>query len=259
MRWIVKIGTSSVCGSDARLSQKKINAFIKQVRALISGGHQILVVTSGAVGAGIGAIGKGPHDVTDKQALAAIGQARLMAAYQRALDPIVAGQVLLTRQDLEDADRRQASRRTLERVLQWGAIPVINENDTVTDAELRIGDNDTLAARVAVLVAADRLVILSDIDGLYTNNPKTHPDALRIDAVPWVTASDMERYSREDRGGLGTGGMLTKLEAARIAQEAGIGMVLASSQEPDVLEKIDRIENWQGGTRFLAKRGIVRA
>jgi glutamate 5-kinase len=259
MRWVIKIGTSSVCDIDARLSQEKIDRFVSQLRILVSREHEILVVTSGAVGAGVGAVGKTPQDVTDKQALAAIGQARLMEAYQRALHPIIVGQVLLTRQDLEDQDRRQASRSTLERVLSWGAIPVINENDTVTDAEIRIGDNDTLAARVAVLMEAHRLVILSDIDGLYTENPKKNPGAHRIEAVPCVTADDMQRFSSEERGGLGTGGMATKLEAARIAQEAGIGMVLAASQEPDVLDKIEGIKSWQGGTRFLAKRGMIRA
>lgn len=257
MRWVVKIGTSSVCNADAQLSSQKVQGFAGQVRKLYDKGHEVLVVSSGAVGAGIGTVGKKPEDVTDKQALAAIGQARLIEAYQKALDPVVVGQVLLTRQDLEDEGRRQVSQRTLERMLAWRAIPVINENDTVADDEIRIGDNDTLAARVAVLVGADRFIILSDIDGLYTDNPKTHPDARRIQSVPWVTAEDLSRLRREDSGGLGTGGMLTKLEAARIAQEAGIGMVLASSQEPDVLEKI--AGNWQGGTRFLAQRRMARA
>ncbi|MDA8193730.1 MAG: glutamate 5-kinase [Thermaerobacter sp.] len=253
MRWVVKVGTSSVCEEDGRLSHSRIKGLAEQVGRLYHRGHEVMMVSSGAVGAGVGRIGRWPQTVGDKQALAAIGQARLIQAYQSVFDPVPVGQILITRADLEDPARRMASGRTLQQLLEWGVVPIINENDTVADEELRIGDNDTLAARVATLVDADLLVILSDIDGLYTDNPRLYPDARRIATVPWVTAEDLAEHTASP-GPWGTGGMATKLEAARISQEAGIGMVLASSHEPDVLAKVMGMD-WPGGTRFLAQRG----
>lgn len=257
MRLVVKVGSSSLCQQDGRISDARIQALTEQLRDLYQYGHEVLLVSSGAVAAGVGHYGHRPQSVTEKQALAAIGQAKLLEAYQSHLEDVVLGQVLVTRGDLEDPVRRASSCNTLNKLLEWRVLPIINENDTVADEEIRIGDNDTLAARVAVLVQAHLLVILSDIDGLYTDNPRLYPDAQRISKVPWVSADHLSRFS-SGPGEWGTGGMATKLDAARIAQEEGIEMVLAASDEPQVLQKILQID-WHGGTRFLAQRGSCGA
>ncbi|MCY0864379.1 MAG: glutamate 5-kinase [Sulfobacillus sp.] len=258
MRWVVKIGTSSLCEADGQLSWNKVLMFTRQIKALHERGHQVVVVTSGAIGTGMGTTKIRPKTLSERQALAAIGQAHLMEYYRKALAPITMGQLLLTYPDISDPIRRDIFCQTLEHMLQWRTIPVVNENDAVTDDDSRIGDNDTLAAHLAVMVRANRLVILTDIDGLYTDNPYQNPGAQRIDALPWVTLEHVEQFGAGEPGQFGAGGMATKLQAARIAQEAGIEMVLASSREPGVLQKIDA-PNWQGGTRFLARRGVSHA
>ncbi len=252
MRWLIKIGTSNLCKVDGRLDEAKIADFSGQIARLYYEGHQLLLVSSGAVGAGIGEVGRRPRTVQEKQALAAVGQARLIHAWRMHLGKIVAAQILLTSWDLSLSEGRRKSARTLEQLIAWGILPIINENDTVADEEIRIGDNDTLAARVACLTKADRLVLLSDVDGLYTKNPRQHRDAEKIDRVPWVT-DEFFRIA-EGAGDWGTGGMLTKLAAVRICQEERIPTVVANGQTPAVLQQI-AAGNQQCGTWFTATPG----
>lgn len=253
MRVVIKIGTSSLCDPDGQFHQSLVQGLAQQLWAVHVAGVDLTVVTSGAVGAGIGRLGRRPRSIVEKQALAAVGQALVMQAYQRAMPEASLAQVLLTREDLSHERRRAKARRTLEQLVQWRVIPVINENDTVADEEIRIGDNDTLAARVAVLLEADLLLLLSDVDGLYTADPRKDPQAARIESLPWVTEGDLARYGAEG-GALGTGGMYTKLKAAMIAQAAGIPMVLADSRQPEVI--LDAVLRQKPvGTRFLAARG----
>ncbi len=234
LRLVVKIGTSSLCGENGLLIDDRIKNLAAQMAWARRNCHELVVVSSGAVGAGIGHSGKRPSEVVEKQALAAIGQAYLMHAYQKHLPDILLAQVLLTRQDLEDSRPRTNSANTLERLLEWGALPIVNENDTVAHEEIRIGDNDTLAARVAGLIKADLLILLSDVDGLYTDDPRKIPTAKHIDMVQWVSGDLLSRHGT-DAGSFGSGGIRTKLQAASIAQECGIRTVLAHSSTPGIL------------------------
>jgi len=234
LRLVVKIGTSSLCGDDGLLIDERVKNLASQMAWARRHHHELIVVSSGAVGAGIGRSGRQPTGVVEKQALAAIGQAYLMQAYQRHLPEVVLAQILLTRQDLEDPRHRANSANTLQRLLEWGALPIVNENDTVAHEEIRIGDNDTLAARVAGLIKADLLILLSDVDGLYTDDPRKIPTAEHIGMVEWVS-QDLLNHHSAATGRWGTGGIRTKLLAARITQEYGIPTVLADSSTSEVL------------------------
>ncbi|MCY0882218.1 MAG: glutamate 5-kinase [Firmicutes bacterium] len=248
---MVKVGTSSVCDVSGHLHLAALQQLTQQLEQLHHRGDQVVLVSSGAVGAGLGRLGRSPQKMVDKQALAAIGQAVLVQTYQQFLPDITVGQVLVTRHDFDHDQARDNCLHTLQQLLQWRVLPIINENDTVADDELRIGDNDTLAARIAVLLAADLLVLLSDVDGLYTADPRRYAHAQRIAQVSWVNSEDIARYAGQ-AGQLGTGGMATKLEAARIAQNAGIPMVLAHSRAPDILWRIVSGQSYDG-TQFLAQ------
>lgn len=252
MRIVVKIGTSSLCDDTGHLVDARVAALAGQLTTLYREGHEIVLVSSAAVGAGIGRLGRRPASLKEKQATAAIGQVLLMNAYQKHLGDIVVAQVLLTRQDLENPDRRHYSHDTLNQLLSWRALPIVNENDTVAVEEFKIGDNDTLAARVAVLLDADQLVLLSDIDGLYTENPRINPKAQHIERIEWVKMDHLKQFAGNS-GSFGTGGMGTKLEAAMIAQQAGIPMVLAYGLEHNVLIELVA-QRPVKGTRFMAQR-----
>lgn len=252
MRIIVKIGTSSLCDSAGQFDRHRLQGLALQLASLVEEGLHLIVVSSGAIGAGIGRIGILPRQMKQKQALAAIGQALVMQAYQQCFAAIPLAQVLLTSHDLSDPERRESSRQTLEQLLEWGVMPIVNENDTVADEEIRIGDNDTLAARVAVLTRADLLVLLSDIDGLYSANPRKNPKARKIAELDWVKAEHLEQFGF-GAGQWGTGGMLTKLQAAMIAQESNIPMVLANSSTPEVLHRVLEGDR-EAGTWFMAGR-----
>ncbi|CAB1129043.1 Glutamate 5-kinase [Candidatus Hydrogenisulfobacillus filiaventi] len=247
MRIVAKFGTSTVCDEDGRLNRAAVGDLSRQTRALRALGHEVILVSSGAVGSGSGALGRVAASLAEKQALAAVGQPLLMEAYRRAMDPLMVAQVLLTREDLDCDDRRLRSRRTMARLLDWGVVPVVNENDTVADEEIRVGDNDTLAARVAELMGADLLVLLSDIDGLYTRDPHRDPEAERIPLVTDLTPAIQALGGPGGRWG--TGGMRTKLEAARICWEAGIPTVIAHGRAEDVL--LAAAEGTAVGTRFV--------
>lgn len=241
-RIVVKVGTSTLTHPNGHLHLGRIEGLVRQLSDLHDEGKDILLVSSGAVGAGMGRLGleRRPLEMVAKQALAAIGQGLLMQRYEGLFAEYgrTVGQVLLTRQDLEDPARRSSSAATLAQLFQWRAIPIVNENDTVTSEEIRVGDNDTLSARVAALIGADLLVLLSDVEGFYPADPRTTAGLQPIAEV--LLGQEMMQVVGAGAPGSanGTGGMVTKLHAARIAAEAGIPMLLANGARPGVLRQI---------------------
>lgn len=228
-----------------------MEALVRQIADLHFEGRQVILVTSGAVGAGLGKLGltERPAEVAAKQALAAVGQGLLMQRYEGLFGEygLVVGQVLLTREDLEDPGRRESSAQVMERLLEWGVVPIVNENDTVTSEEIRVGDNDTLSARVAALVGADLLILLSDVEGLYPADPQLHPGLSPLSVVS--PDDDLDSMAGGAGSANGTGGMVTKVAAARICAEHGIPMVLARGERQDVLRQIMAGE--EIGTLFI--------
>lgn len=257
---MVKIGTSSLTLPDGSLDVGRIEHLADQALELTRAGRQLVLVTSGAIGVGARRLGysQRPQTIPEKQAAAAVGQGLLMQAYERAFlaRQLVVGQVLLTREDVADRRRHLNSRNTLRKLLELGAIPVVNENDTVAVDEIRLGDNDTLSALVATLVDADLLIILSDVDGLYSGDPRRDPGARRLDVVPAITP-ELEAIAGGAGTAFGTGGMVTKLQAAKIATAAGIPMFLTSSSQPDILLAV--LAGNAVGTLFLPKPRPLRA
>ena len=255
MRIVVKVGTSTLAHRTGHMNIRRIEALCKVLSDIKNAGHEVILVSSGAIGMGVGklSLSKRPDDIPTKQAAAAVGQCELMYAYDRLFSEYnhTVGQLLVTGSDVEDAGRRRNFQNTLNRLLELGALPVINENDTIATDEIVIGDNDTLSAIVAVSVKADLLVLLSDIQGLYTADPRKHPDARLIEVVEEITP-DIEALAGGNGTSLGTGGMVTKIRAARIAREAGIDMVIANGQSPDLV--YDIIEGKAVGTRFIGKK-----
>jgi glutamate 5-kinase len=237
-RIVVKVGSSCLTHQNGKLNFSRLRDLCRVLADVAAGGRQVVLVTSGAVAAGTGRLGmeRPTEHLPGKQALAAIGQGLLMAAYLRYLEEHeqVGAQVLLTRDDFIHPERRANSLNTLEQLLGWGVIPVINENDTVATDEIKLGDNDTLSARVAVLVGADLLLILSDIDGLYTADPRREGGA---ELIPYVAeiGPDIERLAAGAGTDRGTGGMVTKLAAARLAGAAGIPTLVCSGDEPGIV------------------------
>lgn len=250
-RVVVKVGSSTLTDSAGRLNEEQVVRLAMEVADLVRAGSQVVLVTSGAVATGSGRLGRRvPQEMAAKQALAAIGQGLLVDCYHRALAPygIPVGQVLLTREDLEDEHRRRNCHSTVDRLLKWGALPVVNENDTVAYEEIKVGDNDTLSARVAALIGADLLVILSDVDGFYSRDPRVHPDARLLSTVREIT-SELSGSAGGAGTSRGTGGMATKVQAARIAGAAGIPTVVAHGRRTGVLGAVIRGE--EVGTLFL--------
>ena len=252
MRIVIKIGTSTITHPTGRLNIRQMEVLCKVLSDLKNAGNEVILVSSGAIGMGVGKLrlGKRPADVPTKQAAAAVGQCELMYTYDRLFNAYnhTVAQILLTGVDVEHTDRRVNFQTTLNRLLELGALPIINENDTVaTDEITSIGDNDTLAAIVACCCKADLLVLLSDIDGLYTANPHTHPDAALIPLVEEITPEVM---ALADGAGsaLGTGGMATKLRAARMVTGSGADMVIANGAHPELL--YDIAAGQPVGTRF---------
>ena len=256
MRVVVKVGTSTLAHKTGCLNIRLVETLCKTLADLQNAGHQIVLVSSGAIGMGVGKLSlpQRPKDTASKQACAAVGQCELMYTYDRLFNAYnhTVAQILLTGVDVEHTDRRVNFQNTLSRLLELGALPIINENDTVaTDEITSIGDNDTLAAIVTCCIKADLLVLLSDIDGLYTANPHTHPDAKLIPLVEDITPEVM---ALADGAGsaLGTGGMSTKLRAARMVTSSGADMVIANGAHPELL--YDIAEGRAAGTRFAAHR-----
>lgn len=250
MRVVVKVGTSTLAHATGRINIKKIEHLCKVLSDLKNSGHEIILVSSGAIGMGMGKLGlkKRPDDIASKQAAAAVGQCELMYVYDKLFSEYnhTVAQILVTGPDLEETPRRNNFENTLYKLLEMDALPIINENDTVSTDEIEIGDNDTLSAIIASGIKADLLVLLSDIDGLYDKNPKKFTDAKLIPIVTEITPQIIELA--DGKGDLGTGGMATKIKAAIIATKAGVDMVIANGSDADLLYGIFAGENI--GTKF---------
>ena len=242
MRRVIKVGTSLLRGSSERPTAAVIADLAASLSRQQRRGDAIALVTSGAVGLGCVALemGQRPTEVVALQATAAVGQGRLMALYQDAfaVRGLAVAQVLLTRGDLASRRRYQNACRTLEQLLAWGVVPVVNENDTLATDELRFGDNDTLSALVAVAIGAEELVLLTDVDRLYSGDPRTDADARPIEEVRSLAELDCLNSVATGGGQWGTGGMTTKLAAARIATSSGIRVRLADGRDPAVLDAL---------------------
>lgn len=255
MRIVVKVGTSTLAYATGRMNLRRIEQLCKALSDLKNMGHEVVFVSSGAIAMGVGKLSlkERPKDMPGKQAAAAVGQCELMYAYDRLFSQYshVIAQVLLTGSDVEDENRRENVHNTLMRLLEMDVLPVINENDTIATEEIVIGDNDTLGAIVAVNAGADLLILLSDIDGLYTGDPHTDPDARLIARVEELTPEILS-LGGGSVSGLGTGGMATKLHAAQLAMQAGCDMVIANGREPEILYAI--AEGKPVGTRFVGRK-----
>ena len=255
MRIVVKIGTSTLAHATGRLNIRMVEELCKVFSDLKNAGNEIVLVSSGAIGMGVGKLSltQRPTDIPTKQAAAAVGQCELMYTYDKLFSEYrhTVAQILLTGSDLDHEDRKQNIENTLTRLLELGVLPIINENDTVTTDEIIIGDNDTLSAIVSVLVKADLLVLLSDIDGLYTADPHRQEDAKLIETVEAITP-EIIALGGGCGSSLGTGGMATKLHAAQIATSAGTDMVIANGSRPQLL--YDIAAGKSVGTRFLGRK-----
>ena len=262
MRIVVKVGTSTLAHQGGRLNIRRVELLCKVLSDLKNAGHQVILVTSGAIGMGVGKLGLPgrPSDMPGKQAAAAVGQCELMYTYDKLFSEYshVVAQLLLTAEDIGHPRRSSHVHDTLERLLEMGVLPIINENDAVATDEIgiqtTIGENDSLSAIVARLVKADLLILLSDIAGLFTADPKKDPTATLIPVVEAITP---EILSLAGGAGsqLGSGGMATKLRAAQIAMEAGIDMVIMNGETPEKL--YDVVDGKAVGTRFLGNEVTV--
>lgn len=252
-RFIIKLGTSTLTAGTPRLSSPRFVEIARQVSGIIQNGHEVIIVSSGAMAAGTERLNspKLPRDIPAKQMLAAVGQVRLMSIYEQVfgLYDLTIAQVLLTRADLANRRRYLNSRNTLMALLAQNVVPIVNENDTVATEEIRVGDNDNLSALVANLVGADTLILLTDQPGLFTADPRNDADAQLITDV---TEPEIPEAIWKAAGGatsaIGTGGMLTKLQAADLARRSGTLVVIASGDEPDVLTRL--VADEPIGTRF---------
>jgi glutamate 5-kinase len=255
MRIVIKIGTSTLAHPTGHLNIRRVEQLCKIMSDIKNAGHELILVSSGAIGMGVGKLGlrERPKDIPSKQAAAAVGQCELMYTYDKLFSEYhhTVAQLLITGDDTTNDTRRFNFTNTLNRLLELGALPVINENDTVATDEIVIGDNDTLAAIVARSVHADMLILLSDIDGLYTADPHTHPEAALLHHVARV-----DDHIREIAGisssTQGTGGMVTKLHAADICLGCGCKMVIANGNNPGNL--YDILEGKTVGTTFSEER-----
>lgn len=260
-RIIIKIGSSSLTHPETGdLNLMKIEKLVRIISDLKAQGKDVILVSSGAIAAGRQALGhRGkPDTLAEKQAYAAVGQARLMMVYQKLFSEYnqTAAQVLLTKNTMVNDASRFNAQNTFEELLKLHAIPIVNENDTVSTSEIPLvdnfGDNDRLSAIVAALIGADLLILLSDIDGLYSDDPKTNPDARLIPLVPEITEELLAMGKPTSGSDVGTGGMAAKLAAARIATDSGCDMVIANGEEVSAVLAIT--EGKENGTLFLAHR-----
>ena len=256
MRIVVKVGTSTLTHATGNLNIRRVGELCCVLADLKNAGHEIILVSSGAIGMGVGKLGlrERPSDMPTKQAAAAVGQCELMYVYDKQFSEYghTVAQILLTGDDLSHADRHENFRNTMFRLLELSVLPIINENDTVATTEIAVGDNDTLGAIVAASIGADLLILLSDIDGLYTADPHENPDAKLIEVVEEITPEILALAG--DRGSaLATGGMKTKLRAASMCREAGCDMIIANGADPSLLYRL--ADGERVGTRFMAKKG----
>lgn len=251
MRIVIKIGTSTLAHSTGHLNIRRVEELCRCLSDIKNAGHEVILVSSGAIGMGIGKLGlrARPTDIPGKQAAAAVGQCELMYTYDRLFGEYhhTVAQLLITRDDMVNPARHANFSNTINRLLELGALPIINENDTVATEEIAIGDNDTLAALVSQSISAQLLILLSDIDGVYTADPRKHPEATLI---PKIAKMDKEVFALASTAGssLGTGGMVTKFQAAKICLDCGCKMVIANGSRP--AELYDILEGKPIGTLF---------
>jgi glutamate 5-kinase len=253
-RVVVKVG-SNVLTEDNGLNLKAMRSIARQICRLIESGLEVILVSSGAMASGVKKIGLSarPDELPKRQAVAAIGQAGLMMEYEKAFGRYrrKVAQILLTSEDLSNRKRYLNARNTLYTLLSWKVVPIINENDTVWVEEIKLGDNDNLAAMITLLMDADVLINLTDIDGLYTKDPRTYPEAELIPTVSTIS-KETEKMAGDIPGALGTGGMISKIKAARKVNSAGVPMVIARGDLPNILLKLFAGQNL--GTYFIPKK-----
>ena len=252
-RVVAKAGTNSLTDENSRLDRVKLDKLVADIMDLRKRDKDVVLISSGAVGAGLGRLDRDTEVIEESQALSTIGQSHLMRHYTQSFDRYdqKVAQILLTGKDLDTPERFTNFRNTVETLLQWGVVPIINENDAVATEELQIGDNDMLSASVAIGIDADLLVTLTDVDGVYTGNPKENPDAELIEAV----GSNYDSIQRIVDGSTTAsfGGIQTKVEGARDVSEYGIPAIIAGSADPDVLERIATEKS--AGTIFVPING----
>ncbi len=255
MKLVIKVGTSTLAHATGRLNIRRTQELCRVVSDLKNAGHEVILVSSGAIGMGVGklALKEKPADIPTKQAAAAVGQCELMYTYDRLFTEQghTVAQILLTGAGFLAQDRHENFNNTLSRLLELGALPIINENDTIATEEIKFGDNDTLSAHVAVSAKAQLLVILSDVDGLYDADPHKNANAKLIERVHGMPETLFSLAGGEGSA-LGTGGMKTKLNAAKICVEQGVDMAIANGEDPQIL--YDIVNGKAGGyTRFFAE------
>lgn len=253
-RIVIKVGSSTLTHSTGKLNFAKIDKLVMQIADLMNQGKEIILVTSGAVAVGVSRLGlpEKPKTIPGKQAAAAVGQGILMHTYEKMFSDYgrTVAQILLTKADSVNRKRYTNCKNTFLALFEHGVIPIVNENDVVAVDEIKIGDNDTLSAIVASIVDADVLLILSDIDGLYTANPRTDKNAKLVEVVPDITL-EIEHSAGGAGSSVGTGGMATKISAAKIAVNSGVSMIIASGETSNVIYRVTQGENL--GTLFLPK------
>ena len=254
MRIVIKIGTSTLAHPTGHLNIRRVETLCRVMSDIKNAGHELILVSSGAIGMGVGKLGlrERPRDIPSKQAAAAVGQCELMYIYDKLFSEYhhTVAQLLITGDDIANDQRQQNFTNTLSRLLELGALPIINENDTVATDEIVIGDNDTLAAIVAKSVKAELLILLSDIDGLYTADPHTHPDARLLHRITAIDEGVLE-LAGVSSSGQGTGGMITKLRAAQTCMSCGCDMVIANGNAPGNL--YDILDGKEVGTTFSCR------
>lgn len=261
-RIVVKIGSSSLTHPETGdMDYIRIEKLVRELSDIRNRGREVILVTSGAIAAGKNAVNRRDLRVDSKaeslavkQACSAVGQARLMMTYQRLFAEYnqVAAQILMTKNTIVDDLNRYNAHNTFSELLKMGTIPIVNENDTIATYEIEFGDNDTLSAVVAALVEADLLILLSDIDGLYTDDPRKNPNAEFISQVDELSEKLMEMGKESTGSSVGTGGMNTKLIAAQIATKSNVDMIIANSQDIGILHRI--LDGCQEGTLFTARK-----
>lgn len=253
-RIVVKVGTSTLTYSTGRIHLRRIELLTRTLADLCHEGREIILVSSGAVGVGMGKLGlaEKPKTIREKQATSAIGQSELMSIYGKLFGEYGCdvAQILLTKNVIENEQRKKNTITTLNTLLEWGVVPIVNENDAISADELEFGDNDNLSAMVAKLINADLLIILSDIDGLYNADPHHSSGAALISEIDEVT-EDLFTIAGSSGSNRGTGGMVTKLMAAKTVTEAGINMIITNGQRPAVI--YDILEGKQVGTLFKGR------
>ena len=254
MRIVVKVGTSTLAHPSGLINIRRVEELCKVMSDLKNAGHDIILVTSGAIGMGAGKLqlSERPRDVAAKQAAAAVGQCELMYTYDKLFSEYnhTVAQLLMTGSDFENEERHINFKNTMDKLLEFKALPIINENDTVATEEIKVGDNDTLSAMVAVNVSADLLILLSDIDGLFTADPHTDPNAKLVSVVSEIN-DDILALGGDEGSAFGTGGMRTKLHAAQICTEKNCDMIIANGEKPDIL--YDIVDGKAVGTRFIKR------